>query len=105
LQQIIRSAADAQNIWMLAQFDSRNHAALQKLITEDGVVVRQFPPQVLAALKETTRQVVEEIAAGDPWSAKIYDSFRSFQTNVGSWGRLSEQTFYNLVQGNGRAET
>ncbi len=105
LQQMVRSAAEAQNLWMLTQFESRNHEALQKLVAEDGVALRQFPAEVLATLRETTRRVVEELAASDPLATRIYDSFRSFQDNVGSWGRLSEQPFYNLVQDGGRATT
>jgi TRAP-type mannitol/chloroaromatic compound transport system substrate-binding protein len=88
IRQIVRSAA----------FESRNQTALEKLIREDDVQVRQFPSDVIAALKRTAEQVIDELVSGDPKAAKIYDSFQAFKANVGSWGRLSEQSFYNLIQ-------
>ena len=98
IQEIIRVAATAQNTWMLSQFEARNHAALEKLVREDGVTLREFPPAVLQALKKTAGEVVADVIANDAKSAKVYDSFRAFQKNVAAWSRLSEQPFYNLIQ-------
>ena len=98
LQEIIRATATAQNTWMLSQFEARNHAALEKLVREDGVRLRQFPDDLLAALKRTSEVVIRDYVAADAKSSKVYDSFRAFQKKVGGWSRYSEQPFYNLVQ-------
>ena len=98
LQEIVRVTATAQNTWMLSQFEARNHAALRKLVDEDGVVLRAYPQDVLEALKRTAREVVAEFCARDPKSAKVYASFEKFQRSVAAWSRLSEQPFYNLIQ-------
>lgn len=98
LQEIIRVTATAQNTWMLSQFEARNHAALQKLVNEDGVKLRAYPEDVLVALKKIAREVIDGFCAEDPKSAKVYDSFRKFQESVAAWSRLSEQPFYNLIQ-------
>jgi TRAP-type mannitol/chloroaromatic compound transport system substrate-binding protein len=98
LRQIIRTAADAQNTWMLSQFEARNNAALRKLVDEHKVQLRPFPTDVMAGLKKTATQVIDGVAASDAMSAKVYDSFRKFRENVAAWGRLSEQPFYNAIQ-------
>jgi len=98
LQEIIRAAAAAQNTWMLSQFEARNHAALEKLVREDGVKLREFPADLLAALRRTTEVVIRDYVAADPKSARVYESFKAFQKKVGGWSRYSEQPFYNLVQ-------
>ena len=97
-QEIIRVTATAQNTWMLSQFEARNHAALEKLVNEDGVVLRTYPEDLLKALKKTAREVIDGFCSEDPKSAKVYDSFRKFQKSVAAWSRLSEQPFYNLIQ-------
>lgn len=98
LQMIVRRAADAQNPWMLAQFDARNNGALQKLITEDGVTLRPFPEEVMTALREASLAVIEDVAANDAMSGKVWASFDAFQKGVADWGAVSEKAFYNLIQ-------
>jgi len=98
LQSIVRRAAEAQNTWMLAQFDAKNNASLQKLINEDGVELRQFPDDLMVALKGFADEVLADVAAGDPMSKKVYESFSAFQKEVAAWGNISEKAFYNLVQ-------
>jgi TRAP-type mannitol/chloroaromatic compound transport system substrate-binding protein len=98
LQLIVRTVADAQNPWMLAQFDSRNFDALRRLVDDDGVDLRPFPDDVMDALRISSLQVVNEVAAGDPMSKKVWESFSKFQENVAKWGVVSEKAFYNSIQ-------
>jgi TRAP-type mannitol/chloroaromatic compound transport system substrate-binding protein len=37
--------------------------------------------------------VVEELAARDPYSAKVYQSFKSYRDKVVSYHKISEQAF------------
>jgi len=98
IQLILKHMADSQNTWMLAQFDANNNAALQRMITEENVKLRPFPDEVMAALREASLEVIEEVAAGDAMSNKVWDSFRTFMDEVGQWGVVSEKAFYNLIQ-------
>ncbi len=97
LKMIVRTAADAQNVWMLAQFDARNGGALEELIAT-GTELRPFPDVVMADLAKAAEEVKTEVADSDSMAAKVYDSFRKFQANVGGWGTVSEKAYYNLIQ-------
>lgn len=98
LQQIVRTAANAQNTWMLAQFDAQNGSALRDLVDNEGVELRQFPDEVMDGLAQAAEEVLTEVADSDPTAAKVYDSFRSFQQEVAAWGNVSERPYYNLIQ-------
>ncbi len=98
LQLLVRRVADSQNSWMLSQFDALNNGSLQKMITEDGIELRPFPEDVLSALREASLAVVEDVAANDPMSGRVWESFKAFQAGVADWGAVSEKAFYNLIQ-------
>jgi TRAP-type mannitol/chloroaromatic compound transport system substrate-binding protein len=95
LQAIVRNAARAMNQNMLDEYTARNNAALKELVEVDGVQLRKLPDDVLVALRTISDDVLEEQAAADPMSRKVYDSFRAFRTNVQAWHAVSEQAYIN----------
>jgi len=97
LQHIVTAACTETEHWVLAQFDAQNGAALQTLINEKGVELTRFPDEVLASLKELAKEVVAEEAAKDPMAAKVNDAFQKFQKVVGTWGTISESSYYNDI--------
>jgi TRAP-type mannitol/chloroaromatic compound transport system substrate-binding protein len=97
LQGIVRAAAARSNLWILSEFESQNHAALKELVEEHGVQLRRFPDEVISTLKGYTDEVIAELAANDPMSKKVYASYSEFRSNVSSWGKLSEQQYYNAI--------
>jgi TRAP-type mannitol/chloroaromatic compound transport system substrate-binding protein len=98
LQHILDAACQETEHWVLAQFDARNGAALQELITKHKVELIQFPDEVMKSLKTMAEEVVEEEAAKSPMAKKVSESFKNFQKVVGTWGSISEQSYYNLLQ-------
>jgi TRAP-type mannitol/chloroaromatic compound transport system substrate-binding protein len=99
LQSIVINACHVVNGDMLAEYTARNNAALQSLINEHHVDVREFPASVLARLRELSGQVVAEIAGKDALSAKVYDSYHTFQRQVMSWHDISERAYMNVREG------
>lgn len=95
LQAIVRTAARAANQNMLDEFTAHNNAALKELVEQDGVQLRRLPDDVLARLREISGEVLEEQAAADPMSRKVYDSFKAFRAGVGKWHSVSEQAYIN----------
>ena len=93
LQAIVDAASYKSNMWMLSEFEAKNNGSLQELINKHHVKLRQFPEAVLKALKKLAREVLEDIAAKDPMSKKVYDSFLKFQTNIYSWNKLTEEQY------------
>lgn len=95
LQVIVRNAIRVANQDMLADFTAKNNRALEQLVNEQGVELRQFPDEVLTAIKELSDAVVAEEAAKDPMSKKVFDSFVQFRDQAKKWHAVSEQAYLN----------
>lgn len=95
LQAIVINACRVANQDMLADLTAQNNAALQSLIKDHKVQLRPFPPDVLAKLKELSAQVVAEVAAKDPTSKKVYDSYLKFREQAITWHDVSERAYLN----------
>ena len=59
--------------------------------------VFRFPEKVLDALRPLAQEVVEEEAGKSPMAKKVYESFKNFQKVVGTWGSLSEKSYYDII--------
>ena len=94
LQKIIEVAARAVNQDMLDEYTARNNAALQTLVNSHGVELRQLPDDVIASLKEATRQVLAEQSAADAQFAKIYAQYQKFQQEVANFHAITEARLY-----------
>jgi len=95
LQEIIRAASSRLNAWMLSEMEVRNAEYLAKIRAETKVEIRAFPPEVLSRLREISAQVIEELAASDPLSRKVYDAVTTFKGKINLWADVSERVFYN----------
>ena len=95
LQAIVRGAVKQANLDMLNEFTARNNAALQTLVNEHNVVLKAFPDDLLLALKKASFETLEEVAANDPESEKVYQSFKTFLDSVSKWHDVSERAFIN----------
>ncbi|HEY0721340.1 MAG TPA: TRAP transporter substrate-binding protein DctP [Gammaproteobacteria bacterium] len=90
LQSIVLNACKVANLDLLSEYTARNNEALNILVHEHKVDLRKFPDDVLQKLKVISEEVVAEIAAKDPLSKKVYDSFRKFREQVIAWHDVSE---------------
>ncbi len=96
LKAIVETATYRSNLWMLSEFEAKNNAALKTLINEHNVEPRLFPEPVLKTLKKLSGEVLEELAASDPMSRKVYDSFLDFQKNIFEWNKITEEPYQKL---------
>ncbi len=97
LQHIIDVTCMENEHWVLSQFDARNGAALQELITKHKVELVKFPDEVLNDLRKLADEVLAEEAAKDAMSKKVNDAFKKFQKVVGTWGSVSEDAYYDDI--------
>jgi TRAP-type mannitol/chloroaromatic compound transport system substrate-binding protein len=95
LQAIVTVASRAVNADMLAEYTARNNAALTELVDKHGVDLRELPADVLNKLRTLSEEVVAEVAAQDPASQKVYDSYIKFREGVVKYHSISEQSFIN----------
>jgi TRAP-type mannitol/chloroaromatic compound transport system substrate-binding protein len=87
------NACRVANQDMLAEYTTRNNDALQTLVTKHNVDLRKFPDDVLSQLKKLSDQVVAEVAERDPFSGKVYKSFKAYRDKVVSYHKISEQAY------------
>ncbi|MBX3447346.1 MAG: TRAP transporter substrate-binding protein [Parvibaculaceae bacterium] len=92
-QAVVRAACAAENDYTLAEYNAHNGEALKTLIEKHGVLVRRFPDDVVAALKKTSLEVLEDAAKEDAFTAKVYESFRNFLDTTSEWTRIGDEGF------------
>ncbi len=97
LQLILDSVSMENNMWTLSQFEAGNGAALQELITKHKVNLMRFPDPMLDTLRKLAKETMEEEAAKDKVSKKVHEAFKSFKKQVGVWGSVSENAYYNVI--------
>ncbi len=77
------------NLEMQAKYDTRNVTAIKKLVA-NGVQLRPFPKEVMAAAQTAAFQLYDEIAAGNPRFARIYKPWRQFRDDIQQWWKVAE---------------
>lgn len=97
LQAIVRAAAHQTHLWCWMEMEKRNAEALGQLI-EKGVEVREFPEEVIARFRVLTQGVLEKMVSEDPFSARVYTSFKQYQSNAFHYAAITEKRFYNDLQ-------
>jgi TRAP-type mannitol/chloroaromatic compound transport system substrate-binding protein len=95
LQSIVVVACKAANMDMFANFEARNGEALKKLVDEHAVELRPFPDDVLAELKRASNEVIEEQAAADEMSGRVWASMTAYMEQVKPWTEIGSQYFVN----------
>ncbi len=94
-QMTIEAAASMENDVMMAEFNAKNGEALTKLVTEQGVKLREFNDDIYDAFGEAAAEVFEETRKHDKLAARIHDSFAKARKEVGSWMKISDQAYLN----------
>jgi TRAP-type mannitol/chloroaromatic compound transport system substrate-binding protein len=97
LQNAVDAVAAETNMWSLCEFEAGNGAALQELITKHKVNLKRFPEPLLAKLRELAKETLEEEAEKDAASRKVHEAFKKFKEQVGTWGSVSENAYYNVI--------
>ena len=94
-QLTIEAASSMENDVMMAEFNAKNGEALAKLVTEQGVKLREFNDDVYDAFGEGAAEVYDEIKEHSKLAAKIHESFLKARQEVGSWMKISDQAYLN----------
>lgn len=96
LQQIIAIAAQAEYEQGLAEANADNARALNTLVAQHQVQVRQLPPDVLTALGNASGEIIADMrSGGDEAMQRTIESFLSARQILRAWSQVSEQSFLN----------
>jgi TRAP-type mannitol/chloroaromatic compound transport system substrate-binding protein len=94
LQAIVKAAMRAANQDMLDVYTARNNTALEQLKDKHNVKLRKFSPEVMAALKAATMEVIAEQVDENEQVANVWRSYSRFLEQVKEYHRISEQEYY-----------
>jgi len=92
-QAIIQAACNEENARTMAETNANNGTYLEKLITENGVVLKEFNDDVYDAFGEAAKEVEEEARSHSDLSKRIYDSSDAARDDVGKWMKLSDISY------------
>jgi TRAP-type mannitol/chloroaromatic compound transport system substrate-binding protein len=87
---LIETATAAEYTRSLAEFNALNVKWLKLLRTDKRIKIRKFSDELLKVFGKVSKEVLADIAAKDPLTRKIYDSYTAFLAGIMDWGELSE---------------
>ncbi|MCA1242509.1 TRAP transporter substrate-binding protein [Stappia stellulata] len=93
LKAVVIAACRAETLLSMAESDWRNAQAFEALKTEDGVEVRAYPPEILAALRNTGVQVVASFADAGGLDRDIYKNYMRTLQTLAPWSSASTRLF------------
>lgn len=93
LQFIISRAADSANMLMPAEFYKMNSEYLIKMKEDGKVQFKTFSDDILKRLRELSIEVLDEIAASDSMSKKVWESYKKFFKEVNPLTELVEKSY------------
>jgi TRAP-type mannitol/chloroaromatic compound transport system substrate-binding protein len=95
-QSILEAACAEANLDMLAKYDALNPQALKRLLA-NGVQLRPFSNEILAACYKATQEVYDEIATKNARFKKIYEPWKQFRSDQVQWFSVAEAHFENFM--------
>lgn len=90
---IFQAAAGAENDYMYAEFMANNGTALDTLVNQHGVILKEFPDEVFDAFGAVSEEVVAEVGKEDDLGKRVYESYLAARKAVGGWTKISEQAY------------
>jgi TRAP-type mannitol/chloroaromatic compound transport system substrate-binding protein len=93
LQQIVETACATENIFSLGESEWNNAASLKNLVENEGVELKDYPDDILAAAKFSTIDVMKELATKDAITAEIVNSYQNAAKHLDPWSKVSIKAF------------
>ena len=92
-QLLIEAAASMENDVMMSEYNAKNGASLNKLVSENGVQLRRFNDDIYDAFGDASQEVFETVQQHSPLAKKIHDSFIGARKELGAWTKISDQAY------------
>lgn len=97
LKKMVEVVSQSTGMWMFAQFEAKNIAALHKLKASTKVEVLEFPDDVIRELRRLTEQVYAEESQKDEKFKKIFTAFKIYQEKNQEWNLVSEAAYQKAL--------
>jgi TRAP-type mannitol/chloroaromatic compound transport system substrate-binding protein len=90
---LIEAAAQAEVTLSLARFNAENVKALKLLRADPRIKLRRFNNELIKVFGKLSKEVLADIAAKDPLTRKVHDSYMAFLAGMMDWTELSERGY------------
>ena len=91
---VVEACCLAASTDMLAEFTAQNALALETLAGDPKIQFRRLPERVIGALRKAAGEVLDAVAARDPFARRVWDSQRAFRERMRGWHAVSEVPYY-----------
>lgn len=95
-QQALATASFEAHAKMLSRYDAVNNQALQRLIN-GGTQLTPYSEAILDRAYQAARELLEELAGGNPSFRKVYNAWNQFRLRIYAWNSVNERSFANYV--------
>ena len=69
----------------LAEGEATNYAAMVDNVENNGVIIKQWPPEMLEAFEGAWNEVVAELAEGDPFFQEVWNDLQEYREGYRVW--------------------
>ncbi len=94
-QSLITAAAMEEHAAQYEEAQANNGKYLQKMIKENGVVLKQFSDEIYDSFGAAAKQVYEETRDHSALAKKVNDEFQAALREIGGWQKIAEVAFSN----------
>jgi TRAP-type mannitol/chloroaromatic compound transport system substrate-binding protein len=89
MKAIVAHACATEAAFALNEMERLNADALVALTTRNGVQLRPFPADLVAAARKEAATVLAELAARSDAAGKVHASYMAFRDRTAAWSRIS----------------
>jgi TRAP-type mannitol/chloroaromatic compound transport system substrate-binding protein len=95
-QAVVTAAAALANADMQARYDSKNPAALKRLVGT-GTQLRPFPQDILEASFKASLDIYDELSGQNGNFKKVHDAYMTFRNDEYLWWQVAEYSYDNFL--------
>ncbi|WP_435102673.1 TRAP transporter substrate-binding protein [Arhodomonas sp. AD133] len=95
-QNALRVAAAESNQLMISRYDTRNPAALKRLL-DKGVKLRTYSDEIMAAAQKNAFEMYEDLASENETWAKVYRQWKEFRDSQYAWYGVAEHSYTSFA--------
>ena len=92
-QEILKAVCGETFADRLAAYDNANPLALQRLVRDHGVVVREYAADIMDAAWRESNAYLEEQSSADATFRRVYESYKAFRDTQWSYAKGNELAY------------
>jgi TRAP-type mannitol/chloroaromatic compound transport system substrate-binding protein len=96
-QNAFQAGAYEANVTMMAEYDHKNPAALQRLV-KNGVKLKSYPKDIMEAAYKAAKDLYADESGKNPAFKKIADAYFKYQKEQNQWFGVAEANLDRFLQ-------